>query len=653
MATKPYKWRKLPTGSEGISTVYVDSATGSDLWGDGKRANPYQSLGKAYRGTATKPSRIICRGRFCESMADGDHYRIIEGDYYGAAVFDGAEHFLIYGFRHNNIIIINTGIGTNDLVVSTGSGLLAGVGSAYGEAVATPIPTAVIGVNGSSVLIDNSSLHFGCIGGLGVNYVCFSRPKAGYYPISLFSHESGTGTITHNTIYGCRMANRQRRLVGNFKCASSVFADFDMFADETMTFTQCLFASDCGWYYKDLIETNKPQLKIVVDTLSTSETVVFTANVENGTMTIGGGGVTGIPSAIDALYVATRITVKPTFTSCLFTAETATDIFNNPTKQDFTLKPNGSGVISVNDYYGAFPPALSIPIMDDSTGVPATWDEHTCDGLIEVVNDEICIDEDSAATAGSIQSKIVRINPSSVTISAIFSAYASKFTDYGCALWKENMIGQSYSAGDILPVGRYLVKGVVVYDGNLLENKSVVVVQSENTTFINDNVASSLVQLLDANVSDVVYVRTIAAIYVRIKQGDGLQRGATYLNCGNANITYRTRTIVPGESFVAENAVDDFTANDADYEIGVMFDDTRVPSSEWIPAQLFGEYFVCRERGTIKLDNSGIQVSSGNYLSWQPPANGGYADLAGLRTPIKQRYVQFKFNIKCVYDSVN
>lgn len=645
MATKPYKWRKS-------GGVYVDSATGSDLWGDGTSANPYQTLGKAYRGTATKPGQIICRGRFSESMADGNHRGSIEGDYYGAAVFDGADTYLIYGFSHNNLIIINTGIGTNDLVVSSKSGLFAGVGGVYVSTSNIGDINYVYGVGGSSVLIDNSSLYFGVIGGNSqVKYVCFSRPKAGYYPISLASASSST--ITHNTIYGCRIANRQRRPGGQFQCASSVFADFDMFADETMTLTQCLFASDCGWYYKDLIETGKPQLKIVVNTLSTSETVVFTANVENGTMTIGGGGVTDIPSAIDALYVATRITVKPTFTSCLFTTETAADIFNNPTKQDFTLKPNGSGVISLNDYYGAFPPALSIPIMNDSTGVPATWDEHTCDGLIEVVNDEICIDEDSKATEGSIQSKIVKINPSLVTISAIFSAYASKFTDYGCALWKENLIGQSYSAGDVLPIGRYLVKGAVVYDGNYLENKSVAVVQSENTTFVNDNVESSLVQLLDANVSDVVYVRTIATIYVRIKQGDGLQRGATYLNFGNANITYRTRTIVPGESFVAENEVDDFTANDADYEIGVMFDDTRAPSSEWIPAQLFGEYFVCKERGTVKLDGSGIPVASGNYLSWQPPANGGYANFVYLRTPIKQRYVQFKFNIKCVYDSVN
>ena len=73
MATKPYKWRKVPNGTEGTVNVYVDSATGSDLWGDGTRANPYQTLGKAYRGTAVKPGRIICRGRFSESMADGNH----------------------------------------------------------------------------------------------------------------------------------------------------------------------------------------------------------------------------------------------------------------------------------------------------------------------------------------------------------------------------------------------------------------------------------------------------------------------------------------------------------------------------------------------------------------------------------------------------
>lgn len=650
--TKPYKWRTAPTGVEGTSTVYADSATGSDLWGTGTRENPYQTLGKAYRTNATKPTRIICRGRFSESMADGNHACSISGDYYGAAVFDGADYYLIYGFSHNNLMIINTGIGAYDLVVASGSGLLAGVGGAY-YASYVGVATGVGGVAGSSVLIDSCSLYWGCIGGTSaVKYVGFSRPKAGYYPISLTAGYS-SGVLTHDTIYGCRIANRQKNINGSraFVCASSIFADFDMFADELATFTQCLFASDCLWYYTDLIEVDTPQFRIIVDTLNVNETLTFTADTNSGIMTIGGGGVTNIPSAIAALYTSQRITKKPTFTSCLFTTETAADIFNNPTKQDFTLKPNCGGVISAEVYYGAFPPALSIPIMNNSDGVAATWDEHTCDGLIVVTNNEICIDEDSSATEGSILSKIVQINPADVTLSAIFSAYASKFADYGCALWKETMLGQTYSAGDILPVGRYLVKGAVVYAGSNLENKSVVVVSTENTTFANDNVVSTLVQLIDANVSDVVYVRTLAAIYAKIKQGDGLQRGGVYINSGNSNITYRNRTIVSGESFVAENDVDDFTAVDGDYEIGVMFDDTRVPSSEWIPAQLFGEYFVCKESGAIKLDESGVPVSSGNYLSWQSTANGGYA--TSRRTTIKQRYMQFKFDIKCIYDSIN
>ena len=130
MASKILRWRTAPSGVEGTATRYVDSATGSDLFGDGTRANPYQSIGKAYRVTSTKPTMIVCRGRFSEMMADGNHSCIILGDYYGAATFDGAGHYLIYGFTHTNFIIINTGVGTYDLAVYSGSGALAGVGRA-------------------------------------------------------------------------------------------------------------------------------------------------------------------------------------------------------------------------------------------------------------------------------------------------------------------------------------------------------------------------------------------------------------------------------------------------------------------------------------------------------------------------------------------
>ena len=125
------KWRTGPSGAEGTATRYVDSATGSDYFGDGTRANPYQSIGKAYRVSSTKPNLIVCRGRFSEMLADGNHACEIRGDYYGAATFDGAGYYVLYGFTHNNLIIQNTGVGTYDLAVYSGSEAFAGVGRAY------------------------------------------------------------------------------------------------------------------------------------------------------------------------------------------------------------------------------------------------------------------------------------------------------------------------------------------------------------------------------------------------------------------------------------------------------------------------------------------------------------------------------------------
>lgn len=122
---KPYRWR-----TRSASNVYVDSLTGDDQGGDGTMGNPYKTLGKAYRGRSTAPGTIVCRGRFCEDMADGNHYTMIRGDYMGAAVFDGEDTFLIYGFGHTDMIIENCAPATYDLVVHTGSGSLAGVGRA-------------------------------------------------------------------------------------------------------------------------------------------------------------------------------------------------------------------------------------------------------------------------------------------------------------------------------------------------------------------------------------------------------------------------------------------------------------------------------------------------------------------------------------------
>lgn len=147
------RWRTSPTGTEGTTTVYVHSRFGSDLYGDGTRANPYQSLGKAYRAKTTKPTTIVCIGRFSEMLADGNHACYINGDYYGAATFDGAGYYILYGFGHYRLIITNTGVGTYDLAVWTGSEALAGVGRAH-NASYVGVANYVYGVAGSDTFLE-------------------------------------------------------------------------------------------------------------------------------------------------------------------------------------------------------------------------------------------------------------------------------------------------------------------------------------------------------------------------------------------------------------------------------------------------------------------------------------------------------------------
>lgn len=65
-------WRTSDGGT------YVDSFIGDDYNGDGTAQNPYQSLGRAWRGSSDKPDTITCRGYFAEDMADGNHHAVIQ-----------------------------------------------------------------------------------------------------------------------------------------------------------------------------------------------------------------------------------------------------------------------------------------------------------------------------------------------------------------------------------------------------------------------------------------------------------------------------------------------------------------------------------------------------------------------------------------------
>lgn len=640
MATDLLRWLTAPTGTEGTTTVYVDSRFGSDLLGEGTRAKPYQSLGKAYRAKSTRPSLIICRGRFSEMLADGNHACEIRGDYYGAATFDGAGYYLIYGFTHNNLIIVNTGVGTYDLAVHAGSVAFAGVGRAL-SASGVGVAYCVYGVAGSSVMIDRASLYWGCIGGTtAVKYVCVSRPRHnGTYRISLGSYGTCVG-MAHGTVYGCVIEDRTKHFThGTTTFVSTAFGEFAMIAnDPNMAYTGCLFAADARWYYL--------------------------TGAHGGTGTVIELPLTGDTSAerqaslieqLNAKYeeygVAEASRYIPKFTDCIFSKQTSAEIFNNPENQDFTLREGSDAILNDSTYIGAFPPALNVPILDDSTGVVGSWDELSASGCIAVADNAICIDETSQSRTGEILSKIVKINPAAYQLNGIFAYCMDKFTDYHTFLSRQQITGATYSAGETLPIGVYIVKGAVIYQENVISNNSILVVSENNSTFADDNYTSTLIEVVHPNTMDAIYCRCRSTIYVKIKAADGLERGGIYLNIGDKNITYHGRVYVPGESFVAKGDNETFTCEDADYEIGVMFDDSRVPASEWVPARMFGEYFVMKQSGAIRLDENGIPVSSGNYLAYQTTANGGYSDQL-RKSIISQRYVQFAIFVN-QYDHID
>ena len=79
---------------------------------------------------------------------------------------------------------------------------------------------------------------------------------------------------------------------------TTLFANFAMYADEASTFTRCFFAADCPWHYTSAANG---LLKIIVNKSDTSEITTFTLDNTLKTMTVGGGGVIDIPTAINAL----------------------------------------------------------------------------------------------------------------------------------------------------------------------------------------------------------------------------------------------------------------------------------------------------------------------------------------------------------------
>lgn len=627
MATRPIKW--INTGT---TYCYVHSDFGSDLQGDGTMAKPYRTLQKAY--SATNKS-ICCIGRFTGDMnASGSINRTIMGDYYGGAVFDGNNQYTIWGWILHNMIVKN--IPAIDAYCSYGVyGRLSGAGRANGGGDNVRNAVGVSGVASDLVLLHASSLHFGCIGGTTtVAREIYSK----IIPCLNYNVWLGNGNYTpslrQSTVYGVDVTRRRKSQYGSPVIEDCLFGKFALIVNDTQKFKGCLFSADCKWYWFTGADNTNGYTEI---------TITGTTSAER------------YQSLVDGVTAIGK-TITVTFEDCIFSAQTSEQLMNNPENLDFTLTPNSDAIrttISSNGelFIGAMPPALSIPIMNDSTGEIGTWDERSIEGCIQIIDNKICVNPNDLSSGGKILSKIVQINPAQMQLNGVWSVPTMPFLNKNIKLTGLNTMYDYNSANYVyentnIPQGWYLVHGEITYNGTMdFHDGEVLYVTANNTQFVNVDSGSYLQPIIEPNTEDVLYCRCRRASSVKIKQGAGLQAGATYLNNGGDSITYRNRTIVNGESFVAMNNTDDFYNADADYEISVMFDDTRVQSAEWIPARLWSRYFVGKLNGAIMHDDYNVPISSGNYLSWIATANGGYAN-AIRESIIDMPFVQFALFVK-------
>ena len=612
---KKYVWK-----TQDRKYYYVDANTGDDINGDGSMQNPFRSLGRWWRGTSVKKP-CIGRGVFSEDLADWvtSARRFVYADYQGAAYFDGKEEFIILLPVQNMIIRdcceINYGLnlGSSDKYET------AGVRGFWANNQNVLAPSFVInsphggsnlykagdGVNGRSLVISPKKS-------------AISAYKFGW---NLFASRDYN---KNHTFYDIPIEKRQMSLQHKVNVVSHIFSKVDLYINDMQNFINSLFDKGCNWYYQD---NAKVDHKIELGDSYGEERLNL------------------ILAAMDEWNVP--VSSRPTFTDCIFSNQDAYELFNDPDNYDFTLKLTSDAVLPNGGYIGAMPPAIHVPILDNSEGRAETWDETMASGVVSIQNNEICYDPTLEEKRGEILSKVLTLDTSKLSLSAIYAICFNNWASQNVAISEEAYLGDTYTTADTLPIGKYVVRGnAVAYLGSTYYNGDIVTVSEEGTTFaVEEGQSATLQAVIEPNIENVCYVRTAPTAYAYIKASDGLQRGGTYLNNGNKNITYRGRTIVPKESFVAVNDTDTFSCEgDADYKIAIIFDDTRVPSQEWFSSLLFGESFVWKNKGVVKVDAEGNSISSGNPLSYTNKANGGYSDLL-TKTPINQQYVQFRISV--------
>ena len=648
--------------------VYVDSFAGSDVSGNGSATKPYKTINYAY-SLPSKPATIRCRGVFSEDLHMGMHGTTLVGDWLGGAIFDGLGIYDLCGFALSNFVVLNTtSAAPAEACYSSslnGQGApYAGVGRAS-YSLGVGIAGHVHGVAGSSVILNGCKLYFGCIGGTtAVQRVVYANLKHNSTYKICYQNQRGI-TTTNCTVYNLDKADVR---VNPDNAATQGFSKW-LFAKAAVvvnnqtktTYSHCVFTGDCQFVY----------ISGSTVTELTSEVLAEYSGDNLGEKIV----------AYVTAQGAANIRI-PVFEECVFSSQTAAQVLNDPDNNDFTIVPNTCADFGNNDYAGALPPALRVPIygdavnsqdgtVSDSDEHAACWDNRTATGCVTVSNGKIVMDDTPQNTEGSILSKIITISPLDRQINAIYSLHEPMMASRHALMNDENIFSvdpvtgtyETYGVGDTVPSGIYYVKGVgVLFSNDIGARAGECVVLESSLTFTKFNESDVgtpiLIKVVEPNTQDVVYVRCRTGIYATVKSSDTTLTNVLYLNTGQKNLTFRGRIIVPGESFYGHDG-DSFTVagNDTDYEVAVIFDDRigvsaygsgetgarLVPESDkWVPAGLMGSYFVSKTASGAIDDcpTNGYPYGSGNYMTWKNSRQNSN------RSHIDRVYTQFKFVVR-------
>jgi len=720
MATNVNWWRQSRTlfGALGTKTFFVDWDFGhDDNTADGSPEHPYATISHGFQTilstTGTAPAGCVVRGHGNEAFV-GNHAFQIVGDYMGAAIYDGGGTAQIIYCTMRNIIYLNGGANIDvDYSVSPyGNNIPAAFAGVGRPSLATSANLAgyVYGVASSPILVGNSKMYRGCIGGIqATGYNMYAKIKCTPYAANqntcgtTFGGQglSATVRIGNCSVYDLplqvRAINKEAQNQAG-RMYRWIFGKVDFIYEHADFFYQCLFASDCRMFYVDKLAgtsyVNKRLLIVPVEGENETPTFVydgsvteldFTGVATGGKMTVTGVGIKSFYDALVALYAAGHVTLNPAtyfLEGCIFSEQSSNEIYNNPEQYDLSTRRDSDAYISTYHYFGALPPSLNIPILGSgnsgSDGHAACWDNRTIDGCLKVEDGLIKIDTASSEDSGRILSKVIKTNPYHVQYNGLYAMLTRRVKN-GWIASKNNPFGDEiYPDNDLLADldadMQYVVKGSkVTFNGEVFNINDILDTTGMTTPSVQfENNSGYLITVLDANIPDTLYCRCRSMIYARAGQSENLKPQITYFNDGEHYIHFHGRIIVPDESFVCDIAeaftvcdANGNTISDPDYTIAIIFDDREtIPAGEeriggvtkWVPAQAWGEYFAMKNAGAIteiEIPQIGsVPKGSGNYQCYTKNAGGTIVN--GYKSILNQTFIQFALFVTIVseYDVV-